>query len=51
MIGLALALIVVGIVLVFLAPPFGFIVGIVGLILLVVYLIGFGRRTREGGGA
>jgi 4-hydroxybenzoate polyprenyltransferase len=49
MIGLALALIVVGIVLIFFAGPFGFIVGIVGLILLIAYAFGFGRRAKEGG--
>jgi 4-hydroxybenzoate polyprenyltransferase len=48
MIGLALALIVAGIVLVFFAGPFGFVVGIVGVVLLVAYAIGFGRRAKEG---
>ena len=48
MIGLALALIVAGIVLVFFAGPFGFIVGIVGLVMVVAYAIGFGRRAKEG---
>jgi hypothetical protein len=47
MIGVALALIVIGIVLGFLAGPFGFIAGIVGLVLLVLYLIGFGRRAAS----
>jgi 4-hydroxybenzoate polyprenyltransferase len=49
MIGVAVALIVAGIVLVFFAGPFGFIVGIVGLVLLIAYAFGFGRRAKEGG--
>ena len=47
MLGLALALIVAGIVL-GLITFFGFIIAVVGVILLVVYLVGFGRRAREG---
>ena len=50
MIGRALALIVVGIVIGFLIPPFGFVAAVVGLILLILFLLGFGRsaaRTRE----
>jgi hypothetical protein len=49
MIGVALALIVIGLVLGFLAGPFGFIAGFVGLVLLVLYLIGFGRRAASPG--
>ena len=45
MIGVALALIVIGLVLGFLAGPFGFVAGAVGLALLVLYLLGFGRRA------
>jgi hypothetical protein len=45
MIGVAIALILIGIVLGFLAGPFGFIAGIVGLVLLVLYLLGFGRNA------
>jgi uncharacterized membrane protein YccF (DUF307 family) len=44
MIGVALALIVVGIVLVFAIPWFGIPVAVVGLILFVLALAGFGRR-------
>ncbi len=50
MIGIALALIVVGIVLLFALPWVGVPIGIVGLMLLLAFLIGFGRRasTRSG---
>ena len=48
MIGVALALLVVGVVLGFLVPPFGFIPAAVGLVLLVLFLFGFGRRAAEG---
>jgi hypothetical protein len=47
-IGAALALIVVGIIFLFVLPWVGIPVGIVGLILLVAYLVGFGRRAAEG---
>jgi Flp pilus assembly protein TadB len=45
MIGAALALILIGIVLLFLVPWVGIPVGAVGLVLLLLYLIGFGRRA------
>jgi hypothetical protein len=48
MIGVALALIAIGIVMLFLLPWVGIPVGIVGLILFVAYLAGFGRRAAEG---
>jgi hypothetical protein len=48
MIGIALAMIVIGIVLLFLLPWVGIPVGIVGLALFVAYLAGFGRRAAEG---
>ena len=48
MIGLALALVVVGIVFLFVIPWVGVPVGIVGLVLLVVWLLGFGRRAAAG---
>jgi hypothetical protein len=48
MIGIALALIAIGIVLLFLLPWVGIPVGIVGLALFVAYLAGFGRRAAEG---
>jgi hypothetical protein len=48
MIGAALALIVIGIVMLFFLPWVGIPVGIVGLVLFVAYLAGFGRRAAEG---
>ena len=45
MIGVALALIVIGLLLGFLAGPFGFVAGAVGLVLLVLYLLGIGRQA------
>jgi hypothetical protein len=44
-IGAAAALVVIGIVLLFLVPWVGIPVGIVGLVLLVVWLLGFGKRA------
>jgi hypothetical protein len=48
MIGAALALIVIGVVFLFIVPWVGIVVGIVGVILLVLFLLGFGRRAAEG---
>jgi hypothetical protein len=48
MIGVALALIAIGIVFLFVFPWVGIPVGLVGLILFVAYLAGFGRRAAEG---
>ena len=48
MIGAALALIVIGVIFLFIAPWVGIVVGIVGVILLVLFLLGFGRRAAEG---
>jgi hypothetical protein len=48
MIGVALALIAIGIVMLFILPWVGIPVGVVGLILFVAYLAGFGRRAAEG---
>ena len=47
MIGVALAAIVVGIILVFFLPWVGIPLGIVGLILLVLFLAGWGRRAAQ----
>jgi hypothetical protein len=47
MIGLAIALIVIGIVFGFVIPWVGIAVGIVGLALFVAFVAGFGRRTAE----
>jgi hypothetical protein len=47
-IGVALALVVLGLILLFIVPWVGIAVGVVGLILVVVYLLGFGKRAAEG---
>jgi hypothetical protein len=48
MIGAALALIVLGVIFLFIVPFVGIAAGIVGVILLVLVLAGFGRRAAEG---
>ncbi|HEU5477405.1 MAG TPA: hypothetical protein VFU64_06195 [Gaiellaceae bacterium] len=47
MIGLAIAFIIVGIIFLFLIPWVGIPVGIVGLVLAVLWVAGFGRRAVE----
>jgi 4-hydroxybenzoate polyprenyltransferase len=47
MIGLAIALVVIGVVLLFLIPWIGLAVGIVGALLALAYLFGVGRRAVE----
>jgi Flp pilus assembly protein TadB len=47
MIGVGVALIVVGIILLFVVPWVGIPVGIVGLILAILYFAGFGRRAAR----
>jgi Flp pilus assembly protein TadB len=47
MIGAALGLIVIGLVLIFFLPWVGIPVGVIGLLLLVLYLVGFGRRAAQ----
>jgi hypothetical protein len=49
MIGLALALIVIGVVFLFIVPWVGIVVGIVGVVLALLFLLGFARRaaTRQ----
>jgi hypothetical protein len=47
MVGLALAIIIVGIIFGFVIPWVGIVVGIVGLALFVALLAGFGRRAAE----
>jgi hypothetical protein len=47
MIGVALAAIVAGIVMTFFLPWVGIPVGTLGLILLVLYLAGWGRRAAQ----
>jgi hypothetical protein len=46
-IGIALALIVLGVVLLFVIPWVGIAAGIVGLILGILYVAGVGRRAVE----
>ena len=47
MIGLAIALMVIGLVFGFVIPWVGVVVGIVGFVLLIASAAGFGRRTAE----
>jgi hypothetical protein len=47
-IGVGIAFIVVGIILLFLIPWVGIAVGLVGLVLAVLWVAGFGRRAVEG---
>jgi hypothetical protein len=51
MIGVAIAFIIVGIVFLFIVPWVGIPVGILGLVLAVLWVAGFGRRAaaREPG--
>jgi Flp pilus assembly protein TadB len=49
MIGVGIALIVVGIVFLFVIPWVGIPVGIVGLVLAVLWVAGFGRRAARPG--
>jgi hypothetical protein len=49
MIGLAIALIVIGLVFGFVIPWVGIVVGIVGLALFIAFVGGFGRRAAEPG--
>jgi hypothetical protein len=47
MVFAAIGLIVLGLLLLFIVPWVGIIAGIVGLILVVLYLVGVGRRVAE----
>ena len=47
MIGLAIALIVIGLIFAFVIPWVGIVVGIVGLVLFIAFVAGFGRRAAE----
>ncbi len=49
MIGLAIALIIIGIVFGLVIPWVGIVVGFVGLVLFIAFLVGFGRRAAEPG--
>ena len=48
MIGAALALVMIGVILLFLYPWAGLVIGAVGVLLMVLFLVGFGRRTETG---
>jgi hypothetical protein len=48
MIGVGIALLVVGIIFLFVIPWVGIPVGIVGLVLAVLWFAGFGRRAVRG---
>jgi Flp pilus assembly protein TadB len=48
MIGVGIALIVVGVIFLFIVPWVGIPVGIVGLVLMLAYFAGFGRRAARG---
>jgi uncharacterized membrane protein len=47
MIGAALALIVLGVILLFVIPMAGLAAGIVGVVLAVIFLLGFGRHPAR----
>jgi hypothetical protein len=47
MIGLAIALIVIGIVFGFVIPWVGIVIGFVGLLLFIAFVAGFGRRAAD----
>ncbi len=47
MIGLAMALIVIGLVFGFVIPWVGIVIGIVGILLFIVFVAGFGRRAAD----
>ena len=47
MIGVAIALIVIGIVFGFAIPWVGIVIGIVGVLLFIGFVTGFGRRTVD----
>ena len=48
MIGVALALIVLGVILIFILPWVGVAAGAVGIALFVLFLAGVGKRATEG---
>jgi len=48
MIGVGLALVIVGIVMLFLVPWVGWVVCVVGLALAILWFAGFGRRAARG---
>jgi hypothetical protein len=48
MIGAALGLVILGVVLLFLYPWAGVVVGAAGVLLMVLFLVGFGRPAQTG---
>jgi hypothetical protein len=48
MIGVAVAFLLIGVLLLFLIPWVGIPVGILGLVLVVLWMAGFGRRAVQG---
>ncbi|MDX6415068.1 MAG: hypothetical protein QOG06_973 [Gaiellaceae bacterium] len=47
MIGLAIALIVIGLVFGFVIPWVGIVIGVVGILLFIAFVAGFGRRAAD----
>ena len=47
MIGVAIAFIVLGLIFLFVVPFVGIAVGVVGLVLAILWLAGFGRRAAS----
>jgi hypothetical protein len=47
-IGVGIAMLVIGIIFLFVIPWIGFVVGLVGLALAVVWIAGFGRSAARG---
>jgi hypothetical protein len=47
MIGLAIALIVIGLIFGFVIPWVGIVVGLVGVVLFIAFVAGFGRRAAS----
>jgi hypothetical protein len=47
MVGAALAVIILGVILLFVIPMAGMAAGIVGLVLAVIFLLGFGRHEAR----
>jgi Flp pilus assembly protein TadB len=48
MIGVGIALVVVGIIFLFVIPWVGIVVGVVGIALAIAWFAGFGRRAARG---
>jgi len=48
MIGVGLALILLGVVFLFLVPWVGIVAGLLGLVLAFLWIVGFGRRAVTG---